>query len=327
VDRAGRDPGERALTHGPRGVSRTAARWIAASISALALLVLVRESAREREMLLLEADIRAATHAAGYLTLIAPPRTGRAYADIRLLSAANALASASFWTGRLQVWLDGTPLLPVDTSGATLVPVPLPDAEGGGRGAVAAWQTVPERSKVPAQVAPWLGLAAIGVAAGIGALLPPGRRRRVMLGVVVTIVLLAVVDLSYRVTATGHAATEIGLLRSRRMLEVTAVTRRLPEASVASVTAGWVVTPVKWATVVRQPTVTWDTLGASVMVQGARKQAWRLAAPSERAQLPPVWLRMILLGWLAVLGTFVAGALPPGEGYLSKTSRTPPTPP
>jgi hypothetical protein len=81
---------------------------------------------------------------------------------------------------------------------------------------------------------------------------------------------------------------------------------------------------VKGTDLYRERVVTWDTLGASVAVVAARNQAWRLAAPSERAQLPPVWLRIILLGWLTLLGAVVAGALPPGEGYLTASPRTPP---
>ena len=305
-------------------MSRTAARWIAVLISVGSLLGVVRESARAREALLIEADIRAAGNAAGYLTLIAPPRTGSPNADLRLLSAANALASASFWSGHLQVWLDGAPLLPIDTMGASRDAVPLPGAEGVPRGAVAAWQTVPVTSRVPEQVAPWIGVLAIVVAAGLGTLVPLGRRRRMMLGVVVTVVLLCAVEQSLRVTVTEHAAIESGLLRSRRLLEVTAVTARLSDAAIASVTSGWIVTPVKGESVVREQAVTWDSLGANVAAVAARNQAWRLMAPSERVQLPPVWLRMILFGWLAVIGAIVAGALPPGEGYLTASPRTPP---
>lgn len=308
-------------------MSRFAARSIATLISAGALLGLVRESASARQALLFDADIRAASHAAGYLTLIAPPRSSGTYADLRLLSAANALASASFWTGHLQVWLDGIPLLPIDSTGASRDAVPLPGIDGNARGAVAAWQTVPITNRVPAQVAPWIGILAILMAAGTGALVPLGRRRRIMLAAVVGVVLICTVEQSLRVTATEHAATEAGLLRSRRMLEVTAVTARLTEDAVASVTTGWEVTAVKGDSVLRERTVTWDSLGANVAVVAARNQAWRLAAPSERAQLPPVWLRMILFGWLAVIGAIVAGALPPGAGYLSSSPRTPPISP
>jgi hypothetical protein len=323
MDRADLDAGERALTEAPRIMSRPATRWIAIFSSVAALLVLGQFAARVSESSVAQADLRAADHAAGYLTLIAPARPGRPSADLRLLSATNALANASFWNGQLQVWVEGIPLLPTDSGMGGRATVPLPGLGSVPRGAVAAWDTVP-----PVVGPSFLGITLIGVLALLllAASAAMGRNRSarfVALGVLGTVALGSALLLVLQMVRIERAATESGLLRTRRMLEVAAVSRRLTDSAVAELTTGWVVQRVDAGELVRDPVVTWDSLGASVVVTGSRNQAWLVVAPTASSALPVLWPRILLLVLLGAAGAVVAGALPPGGGYLTATSETP----
>ena len=115
-------------------------------VALLALAALWRTAAVARAARLELSDRRAAALVAAYLPAVAPlDRPGRLGADARLLSAAGTLAGASFWTGGVQVWLDGTPLLPGDSTGTDAAVATLVDPDGTLRGSVAAWETVPGR--------------------------------------------------------------------------------------------------------------------------------------------------------------------------------------
>jgi hypothetical protein len=317
------DRGPRALNGLPAPTWRLTRRSAAAAVGCIAFLALHHVAVETGSALRAAADEVAVLDAAGYLTAVAPPRPGRPSPDPRLLSAATGLLASSFWTGELQVWLNDTPLLPGDTARAAHPNAPLPGVEGVARGVVAAWGTVPDVGTGTIDL--WTGLLLVILAGAVGRLIPAGRARRLLLVLVLAGLGLAVTDRVRSVARSERAATDQGLLRARRMLESTAAGRRLPEATILSMTGGRAVLVVKDTLVRREAAVTRDSLGASVLVTGARRQRWRLVAP--RTELGGTWALLFLLGAVTMAGAGLAGALPPGAGYLTTSPRTPPTDP
>jgi hypothetical protein len=288
-------------------------------VAILALLALWRDAATARAARLALSDGRAASLVAAYLRSVAPlDRPGRLGADARLLSAAGTLAGASFWTGGMQVWIDGTPLLPGDTNGTGAVRSPLVDADGTLRGDVAAWETVPgQAEQAMVTVSGTLAAAAIGVALLVGAFARRRRLRLILTGVTFAVVTGGIVGQLRAVGRSEQAATDADLLRARRVLEVAAVGQRLPDQFVAQLAPGLEVTRVPIDPRSRDSLVTRDSTGAWVVAVASRGQAWRLR---ELAVLRPwgaVRLRMFLFGLLALAATLAAAALPPSAGYLT----------
>ena len=296
---------------------------MATAVGLLAFLALHHVAQQTGDALRAAADEVAVADAAGYLTAVAPPRLGRPDPDPRLLSAATGLLAASFWTGDLQVWIDETPLLPRDTSRTAHPTAPLPGLDGASRGIVAAWRTVPDGGLGTIDL--WTGLLLVILSGAIGRLIPVGRARQLLLLLVLAGVGLAVTDRVRSVSRAEHATVDAGLLRSRRMLESTAAGRRLSEPTIAAMTSGLTVQLVKDTLIRRAEGVTRDSLGAHVLVTGARRQVWRLVAPSP--DLSTTWAMLFILGVLAMAGAGAAGALPPVAGYLTTSPRTPPTDP
>jgi hypothetical protein len=302
---------------------RVTRRSVATAVGLLAFLALHHVAQQTGNSLRAAADEVAVADAAGYLTAVAPPRAGRPSPDPRLLSAATGLLAASFWTGDLQVWIDDTPLLPRDTSRTAHPTASLPGVEGSVRGTVAAWRTVPDGGMGTIDL--WTGLLLVILAGAVGRLIPPGRARQLLLVLVLAGVGLAVTDRVRSVSRTERAVADVGLLRSRRMLESTAAGRRLTEATIAAMTTGRTVQLVKDTLFRRAESVTRDSLGANVLVTGARRQVWRLVAPA--AELGSTWALLFFLGALTMAGAGLAGALPPVAGYLTTSLRTSPTDP
>ena len=320
---------DRALRHhgGPllNGPARTRLRWGLAVVALLALAALWRAAAVARSSRLALSDHRAAALVAAYLPTVAPlDRPGRLGADARLLSAAGTLAGASFWTGGMQVWIDGTPLLPGDTTGSAAAVVALIDPDGTVRGSVAAWETVPGRIE-RAMVTVSGTVAAVAIIAAIlfGALTRRRQAHAVLIAVTLAVVVGGIVGQIRAVGRSEIAATDADLLRARRVLEVTAVGRRLPEALVAHLGPGFKVTAIPLDPDARDTLVTWDSTGAWVVAIASRGQAWRLNDPESGVSGGAVRLRMLLFGVLALAATLAAAALPPSAGYFTE-SRTDP---
>ena len=318
MDRPQLGPGERAL-------NRLQVRWRrwarggAATGSLLALVLLGRDAEAARAARIAEADLRAARLAAGYLLAVAPEsRPGRWGADARLLSAASALAAASFWRGHLQVWLDRTPLLPGDTVPATAARIPLVDPNGEPRGSVAAWGSVPaDLGTSRLVVGLVVAVLAVGIALATGALVGEGRSRRAFTVVALLGLGAGVVSVLSAVRAATIAAMEDGLLRTRRVIEVTAVGGRLDVAARRRLTAGYAVTDVADRVPVRDTAVVREGPGASVVVVASRGRAWRLRDDGSPARLRALRLRLYGVGLLALLGALGAAALPTAADYLS----------
>lgn len=322
MDRAERGTGGRPLSRS-RFTWRRWARGGAATAALVALVLLARDAEQARNARIAEADQRATRLAVGYLRAVAPEsRPGRTGADARLLSAAGALATADFWHGHLQVWLDQTPLLVGDTTGTGAPVMPLVDPNGTPRGAVAAWGTVPHDLGTARVVAGLVvAVLAVGIALATGAWVGPGRSHRAFTAMAVVGMFGGVASVLAGVRAATLAATDDGLLRSRRVIEVTAVGGRLNAAVLAQFTTGLVVTDLSDSTPRRDPAVARDQDGAWVVAIASRGQAWRLRdteAPLRRRAR----LRLYGLGLLAILGAFGAAALPVGADYLSG-SRSP----
>ncbi len=321
MDRAVRHRGGPLLT----GRSLGRLRWGLAVVALLALAALWRQASAARSSRLALSDRRAAALVAAYLPTVAPlDRPGRFGADARLLSAAGTLSGASFWTGGIQVWLDGTPLLPGDTTGTDAAVAALVDPDGTIRGSVAAWETVPGRvERALVTVSGTVAAAAIIAAILFGALTRRRRAHAVLIAVTLAVVMGGIVGQIRAVDRSEIAATDADLLRARRVLEVTAVGRRLPEALVVHLGPGFEVTAVPLDPDTRDSLVARDSTGAWIVAIASRGQAWQLKDP----RIPGVWgavrLRMLLLGLLALAATLAAAALPPSAGYLTE-SRTDP---
>ncbi|MEO7333181.1 MAG: hypothetical protein ABIZ71_04495 [Gemmatimonadales bacterium] len=296
-------------------------------VAALALGAVWREAARARAASVAEADRRAAVLVAEYLSAVASPGSpGRTGADARLLSAAGALVSASFWSGGAQVWLDRTPLLLGDTSGTGAAVAPLVNPDGALRGAVAVWRSVPTAGEEAlVAVSGTLALAAIIAATLVGAYTQRPRERGVLTGVTLAVVAVGIAGQVGAIVSADRAATDAGLLRTRRVLEIAAVGARVPPRTVTRLAPGLQVTPVRAAVVVRDSGVTRDTSGAWVVALASRGQAWRLVDPGSARAKGPIRSRIVLFGLVALLATFAAAALPAGEGYLT-ASRPDPRP-
>jgi hypothetical protein len=297
---------------------RLTRRSAAVAVGLVAFLALHHVAVQTGIALRHAADEIAVLDAAGYLTAVAPPRVGRPSPDPRLLSAATGLLASSFWAGDLQVWVNDTPLLPGDTARLSHPTAPLPGPGGVDRGTVAAWGTVPDGGVGTIDL--WTGLLLVILAGAVGRLIPVGRARRLLLLLVFAGLGLAVADRVRAVSRSERAAADAGLLRARRMLESTAAGRRLTEATVRSMTTGRAVQLVQDTLARREGSVTRDSLGANVLVTGARRQVWRLVAPAT--PLGGTWALLFVLGAVTMAGAGVAGALAPGAGYLTTSPPT-----
>jgi hypothetical protein len=290
-------------------------------VALLALVALWRDAATARAARLALSDGRAASLVAAYLRSVAPlARPGQLGADARLLSAAGTLSGASFWTGGMQVWIDGTPLLPGDTTGTGAVAAPLIDEDGSLRGYVAAWETVPGRvERAMVTVSGTLAAAAIVTALLVGAFTRRRRSRLILIAIAGAVVAGGIVGQLRAVGRAENAATDADLLRARRVLEIAAVGRRLPEPFVAQLAPGLEVTPVPLDTAARDSLVTRDRTGAWVIAIASRGQAWRLRDLAILRPWGAVRLRMVFFGLLALAATLAAAALPRGAGYLTES--------
>lgn len=318
MDRLQLGPGGRPLTR--RAIRwRTWARGASATGALIALVLLARDAESVRAARLAEADARAARLAAEYLVAVAPDsRPGRSGSDARLLSAASSLDAANFWGGHLQVWLDRTPLLPGDTIGTRAAVFPLVDPSGEPRGSVAAWGTLPaDLGTSRLVIGVLVAMVAVGIALATGALVGPGRSRRAFTWVALVGVGAGVVSVIAAVRAATIAAADDGLLRARRVLEVTAVGGRLTVAARQRLTEGYEVTDLAAGEAFRDSVVTRDGHGASVVVIASGRRSWRLRDDEQPARRRAVRLRLYGLGLLALLGTFAAAALPTGADYLT----------
>lgn len=313
MDRPHRDPGGRALTL-PRRF-----RLIAAAVGIVALGALWRTASVARTRILADADARAARIAAGYLgVLTSADRPDRASPEMRLLSAAGDLAASRFWRSGLQVWLAGTPILVGDTAGHRAALAGFDVGESAGAGQVAVWSSVPPESGVPLlAVSGGFALAALLLVAVAGEFMRTGRSRAAVVALGLLIVSVGEFGEARGVYTTWRDAQDAGLLKARRILEITALGRRLTDAEVAGMGGELVVTPIPSVDAVRDTVVVRDTVAAHLSAVAARGQAWKVAAPDGVARYALYW--RLLLGWgmLALLAGFVAAALPPGARYLS----------
>ena len=311
-------PGGRPLSRSPW---RRWARGGAATGALLALVLLGRDAEEARAARLAEADLRAARLAANYLLAMAPAsRPGRSGADARLLSAASALAAAGFWRGGLQVWLERTPLLPGDSVGRAAAVVPLVDPGGAPRGSVAAWGSVPaDLGTSRLVVGLMVAVLAVGIALATGAFVGPGRSRWLFTAVALVGVAAGVVSVLSAVRAATIAAVDDGLLRSRRVIEVTAVGGRLDRAARQRLTVGYEVTDLRNGVAYRDTVVARDGRGATIVAVASRGRAWMLRDDESPARRRALRIRLYGLGLLALLGAFGAAALPTGADYLSRS--------
>lgn len=327
MDRPHRDPGGYALTVASPLV-RHRLRLFAAAIGVLALAALWRGASLARRQILAEADARAARLAAGYLgVLSAVDRRDRSSPEMRLLSAAGGLAGARFWGGGLQVWLSGTPLLVADTAGQRVASATFAVGDSVHAGRVAVWATVPALTGAPLiAVGGGFAVAALLLVASAGEFMRIGRPRAVVAALGLLIVGAGALGQARGVYATARVAQDAGLLKARRLLEITASGRRVNDAEVTALGGGLRVTPLRGGSAIRDTAVARDTAGAHLVAVAGRGQAWEVSDPDEVEGRTADWRLLLGCAVVALLAGFVAAALPPGARYLSASPSDPPTP-
>jgi hypothetical protein len=215
--------------------------------------------ATERD-LLRRSDAALAVHAIRYLSVVTPAGPDGGYDARRLLSAANALADASFWPGGFQLALGQLALAP-DTIGLAPLPpsvlaqlregassvvttharvetvvVPFPDRDHTGLlGWAATWGTL--RSYFPSAHAGLVMLLAIaGIVAAAAGLWSEhtARWRLTAFASAMGLVTLLAIDLGWSLYRTARVGSDTRLLTIRRLVEIAATAEgvrqsRLPE--------------------------------------------------------------------------------------------------
>jgi hypothetical protein len=283
--------------------------------------------AAERD-LLRRSDAALAVHAVRYLSVVTPVGPDGGYDARRLLSAANALADASFWPGGFQLALGEVPLV-VDSIGLA----PLPGAvlqrlaEGAPRvvtthtpvdavvvpfydrdhaallGWAAAWRTL--RSHVPsAQAGVAAGLAVLGIVILAAGLLGEhtARWRLAAFGAAMGLVALVALDLGWSVYRTARLGTDVRLLTIRRLVEVAATAEGVRQSRLAELGAGTTVHLLRRPVAPSEDVIRDEeddepvarVVAATPRTQGAMAFSLR---PME-VDLGLVWLS--LLAWLGV---------------------------
>lgn len=230
-------------------------------LSLVAIVGLWLSAARAERALRDQLDGALARHAAAYLLVVTPFAADGSVDAPRLVSAANTIASSSFWPGGFQMAVGSAPLV-TDSIGLVPLPdsalaalerqtpfvvttharhrvivVPMPRGPGA-QGWAAAWGALPSRLASPLTV--FCTVLALGA---IGALLVMLRRERDarwrLMSLVVAVGCLAMVALALggSVRRTARTATSLHLLTTRRLVEIAATAvgvkqARLPEIAV-----------------------------------------------------------------------------------------------
>ena len=244
-----------------------APRWAAVLGPAVALFAIGGQwyTARSAETRIVDAaHLALARHAAAYVAVVTPGTAGAGYDAPRLLSGANALATASFWPGELQVAYGQTPLTPdllrlaplPDSSVALLeqgvegmiathagvraAVVPFLDRDQWTlRGWVAAWDAVPRRP--PPAHAGLLTLVALLLVVLAGVVADRGGRERWTRWVAPAAgaaALFLALALGVTVRRTAVAATDLRLLTLAQLVEIAATAPGVPQARLPEIGAG-----------------------------------------------------------------------------------------
>lgn len=284
-------------------------------------------SARAAESdLVIRSDAALGYHAVGYLRVVTPAGPDRGYDTRRLLSAANALADASFWPGDLQISVGQLPLVPDTIDLAPLPPtvisrlergdpyalatharvravvVPFPDREHTGLlGWAAAWQTV--RPNVPSAHAALLSVLAVGAIAAAAAgfrVEHTARWRVVALAGAVGLAGALALDLGWSVHRTAQVATDTRLLTIRRLVEIAATAEGVRQARLPEIGIGTTIQLLPRSTAPSEDVIRDEEDGEPVARIGAATPRTQggiaFSARPFEADLGVVWLR--LLAWL-----------------------------
>ncbi|HEV2290573.1 MAG TPA: hypothetical protein VGR60_01885, partial [Gemmatimonadales bacterium] len=278
----------------------------------------------------LQVDVSAAAAqgAAGFFSLVVPADTAGNYDGTRLLSSAALLEASEFWRLGFQVARGATPLLPDPSHGA---PPSVDAAEGvragaaravgarpdGGlavfvplfdrdlwavRGWVEVWDALPPGG---APVVGWLLTALVLVALVRTARLTTpsatsrGRRMAAAVPIAAMLGLAAASVISLRSTAAR--ATDLSLIRARRLAEVASVSRRLSVADLERLAPGMDIEgadSLDLGRSVRRLTVDGadESVVAGVMSGG---RPFRVSIVPFESRLSGVWAA--LAGWVLLL--------------------------
>ena len=283
--------------------------------------------AAERD-LLRRSDAALALHAVQYLSVVTPPGPDSGYDARRLLSAANALADASFWPGGFQLALGQVPLV-VDTIDLAPLPpsvlhrldegassvvtthgrveavvVPFKDREHTTRlGWAAAWSTI--RSHVPSahtSLVTLLAIAAIVVAAAGLWSEHTARWRLVAFAAAMGVVMVLALDLGWSVYRTARVGSDTRLLTIRRLVEIAATAEgvkqaRLPELGVGT-TIRLLRRPLPSSEDVVRDAEDGEPVARIVAATPRTQGAIAFSLRPMEADLGEVWLRLV--GWFAL---------------------------
>ncbi|MGH7531762.1 MAG: carbohydrate ABC transporter permease [Gemmatimonadales bacterium] len=301
------------------GVIAVAGLWHTAALSDRALRVDVAAAAAEG--------------AAGLFSLTVPADRTGAYDGGRLLSNASLLVSSAFWQAGLQVASGATPLLPdpsnaappasdvaerlrggsspeigVRPDGNVTVFVPLRDrALQSVRGWVEVWDAMPPTG-VPLfrMVLAVCILLALGRTAWLTTTRATAWQRRVAAAIPMALMLVLGVASMRSLRATAGEATDVSLMRARRLAEVASVSRRRSVAELARLAPGMQVESADSLDLgrsVRRDRVE-GAPEASVAGVLSGGRPIRLSMVPYRSRLDGVWAE--LTGWVLLLVAGVA---------------------
>ncbi len=314
-------------------------------------------SARLAEVeLRIRTDAALAHHAVRYLAVITPAGAEGGYDARRLLSAANALADASFWLGGLQIALGQVPLVPDTIDLAPLPPeilgqleagapyvltthgrlpavvVPFPDRDHSGLlGWAAAWGTV--RPNVPsahAALLTVLSIGAIGVVAVGFQRQHSARWRVVVFSAAMASVAVLALDLGWSVYRTARVGTDRRLLIMRRLVEIAATGEGVRQSRLSEIGAGATIRVLRRPIVPSEDVMRDEEDGepvARILAATPRTQGGIVFStrPLEE-DLGGLWLRLLAglqLGALALAVTgWAARNFDPVRGGAVEPSRT-----
>jgi antitoxin (DNA-binding transcriptional repressor) of toxin-antitoxin stability system len=219
---------------------------------------------RTERDLLRQSDAALAVHAIRYLSVVTPAGPDGGYDTRRLLSAANALADASFWPGGFQLALGQVPLV-LDTIGLTPLPtsvaerlregapfvvtshariatvvVPFMDRDHTSvLGWAATWRTL--RTYLPSAHAGLVTLLAIaGIVAAAAGLWTEhtARWRLIAFAAAMGLVTALAIDLGWSVYHTARVGSDTRLLTLRRLVEIAATAEGVKQSRLPELGAG-----------------------------------------------------------------------------------------
>jgi hypothetical protein len=242
--------------------SRSRALQIGVLLSLVAIAGLWLSAARAERALRDQLDGALARQAAAYLLVVTPFAADGSVDAPRLVSAANTIASSSFWPGGFQMAVGSAPLvtdsiglLPLPDSALAalerqtpfvvttharhrVIVVPMPQGPGA-QGWAAAWGALP--SRLPSALTGFCTVLALGAMGAALLLLRREREARwrpLSLLVAMGCFAMVTIALGANVRRTARTATSLHLRTTRRLVEIAATAVGVKQARLPEIAAG-----------------------------------------------------------------------------------------